>query len=163
MTEIRARILFIDDDELILSALRRTMRKEPFACFFTSDPEMAMQIVKAEKIDIVVSDHSMPGMTGIEFFALLVRLHKNVMRVMMTGQADRATTVRAINDGQVHRFLDKPWNDDELKAILSDLAQQVRVRELEARAATPERNTARMKSVHKDASGAIVIDENGEP
>ncbi len=162
MTETRARILFIDDDELILSALRRTLRKEPFECFFSNDPEMAMRIVKDERIDIVVSDHSMPGMTGIEFFALLVRLHKHVMRVMMTGQADRATTVRAINDGQVHRFIDKPWNDDELKAVLADLAQQVRVRELEARGNEDRRPSARFKTVQKDAKGAIVLDDKGD-
>ncbi|MBM4281969.1 MAG: response regulator [Deltaproteobacteria bacterium] len=162
MTETRARILFIDDDELILNALRRTLRKEPFECFFSNDPEMAMRIVKDERIDIVVSDHSMPGMTGIEFFALLVRLHKHVMRVMMTGQADRATTVRAINDGQVHRFIDKPWNDDEIKAMLADLAQQVRAREFEARAADGRRPSARFKTVQKDAKGTIVIDDQGE-
>jgi DNA-binding NtrC family response regulator len=162
MTEARARILFIDDDELILSALRRTLRKEPYECFFSNDPEMAMRIVKDEKIEIVVSDHSMPGMTGIEFFALLVRLHKDVMRVMMTGQSDRATTVRAINDGQVHRFIDKPWNDDELKAVLADLAQQLRAKELEARSAQAGRSSIRFKTVQKDASGAIVIDDSGE-
>ena len=162
MTETRARILFIDDDELILSALRRTLRKEPFECFFSNDPEMAMRIVKDERIDIVVSDHSMPGMTGIEFFALLVRLHKHVMRVMMTGQADRATTVRAINDGQVHRFIDKPWNDDDLKHVLATLAQDVRARELEQRAAQTGRTSIKFKTVQKDATGAIIIDGSGE-
>jgi response regulator RpfG family c-di-GMP phosphodiesterase len=162
MTEIRARILFIDDDELILSALRRTLRKEPYECFFSNDPEMAMRIVKEEKIDIVVSDHSMPGMTGIEFFALLVRLHKDVMRVMMTGQSDRSTTVRAINDGQVHRFLDKPWNDEELKAVLADLAQQVRARDIDSRSAQAGRASIRFKTVQKDSSGAIVIDDQGD-
>jgi response regulator RpfG family c-di-GMP phosphodiesterase len=162
MTEIRARILFIDDDELILSALRRTLRKEPYECFFSNDPEMAMRIVKEEKIDIVVSDHSMPGMTGIEFFALLVRLHKDVLRVMMTGQSDRSTTVRAINDGQVHRFLDKPWNDEELKAVLADLAQQVRARDIDSRSAQAGRASIRFKTVQKDSSGAIVIDDQGD-
>ena len=156
--ENRARILFIDDDELILSALRRSLRKEPYELFFSNDPELAMSIVKDERIDIVVSDHSMPGMTGVEFFSLLHRLHKDVLRVMMTGQADRATTVRAINDGHVHRFIDKPWNDDELKAILVDLAQQVRARELEGRAAQAGRSSIRFKTVQKDASGAIIID-----
>jgi DNA-binding NtrC family response regulator len=163
MEERRVRILFIDDDELILSALRRTLRKEPYELFFSSDPEMAMSTVKDERIDIVVSDHSMPGMTGIEFFALLVRLHKDVFRVMMTGQGDRATTVRAINDGQVHRFLDKPWNDDELKAVLTDLSLQVRAREREQRAGQPAARTSpRFKTVQKDATGAIVIDGSGE-
>jgi response regulator RpfG family c-di-GMP phosphodiesterase len=123
---------------------------------------MAMRIVKEEKIDIVVIEHSMPGMTGIEFFALLVRLHKDVMRVMMTGQSDRSTTVRAINDGQVHRFLDKPWNDEELKAVLADLAQQVRARDIDSRSAQAGRASIRFKTVQKDSSGAIVIDDQGD-
>ncbi len=153
------KILFVDDEQLILNALKRTLRREGFELFFTADPLEVQKLVGEHRIDIVVSDHMMPQMTGVEVLALVRRLHPNTTRIMMTGQADRQATIRAINEGNIHRFIEKPWDDNELKNVLHEAARSILVRR--AASAGPDVAIA-SKSFHRtilrDARGAIVLD-----
>jgi CheY-like chemotaxis protein len=159
--EERVRVLFVDDDELVLATLRRLFSREPYELFFANNGKTALQLVGQHRIDIVVCDQRMPGMTGVEFFEELFQKHRHVMRVMLSGVGspplppappagaatkpsappvpalDLATKSKlsaaktqlknqAYNDGQVHRFLEKPWNDAELRAVVADMAAIVR-------------------------------------
>lgn len=126
MEENRLRVLFVDDEQLILSALRRSLRREGFELFFTTDPNAAASLVAEHRIDVVVCDYMMPAMSGVEVLALIGRLHQKVFRFMITGQADREATVRAINEGSIQRFIEKPWNDAELKRLLHEVARNRR-------------------------------------
>jgi response regulator RpfG family c-di-GMP phosphodiesterase len=145
------RILFIDDELLILSALRRSLRKEGHELFFTPDPQAAAGIVGKENIDIVVSDYQMPGMTGVDVLSLIARLHRHTTRIMMTGQADRQATIRAINEGCIHRFIEKPWDDAELKRVLLEAARQIQLQ----RAIAAQNDPA--GKVLRDRDGAILV------
>ncbi len=151
------RILFVDDEQSVLNALKRSMRKEGYKLLLTTDVEDALRLIGAESVDVVVSDHLMPAMTGIEFLALAARLHPNVIRIMLTGQADVDMAIRAINEGQVNRFLTKPWDDAQLKFVLRDAAREVEVR----RKATPKAPpmVPKPSSIRRDSTGAIVIDD----
>lgn len=151
------RILFVDDEQSVLNALKRSMRKEGYKLLLTTDVEDALRLIGAESVDVVVSDHLMPSMTGIEFLALASRLHPNVIRIMLTGQADVDMAIRAINEGQVNRFLTKPWDDAQLKFVLRDAAREVEVR----RKATPKAAplVSKPSSIRRDSTGAIVIDD----
>ncbi len=140
------RILFVDDEQLILSALRRTLRNEGFELYFTTDPLSAPRMIAEHRIDVIVSDHMMPDMSGVELLALVRSLHRNVVRVMMTGQADLSATIRAVNEGAVHRFLEKPWDDAQLKRVLHEIERTrdrtsaaAPVASLAPRAPVPER------------------------
>lgn len=119
------RILFVDDEELILKALRRSLQREGYELFFSPRPAEAIELVGAHKVDIVVSDYMMPGMNGVEVLARLRELHPSVVRIMMTGQADRDATLRAIREGNIHRYIEKPWDDAALKSILKDTARDI--------------------------------------
>lgn len=154
MSTSQTRFLFIDDEDLVLNALKRTLRKEPFEIEFTNDPESAFRLVAEHSIDVVISDQSMPNMTGVEFFSILRRLHENVVRVMMSGQSDRDTTLRAINEGQVNRFIEKPWSNDDLRQILVEIDREVQQKRRHGRpvAAAPTRAT-----ILKDATGAVIL------
>ncbi len=152
------KILFVDDEQLILSALRRALRREGFELYFTADPNAAARLVGEHQIDIVVSDYMMPELSGVEVLALIGRLHHNTTRIMMTGQADRDATIRAINEGNIHRFIEKPWDDVELKRILHDVARSTQVR----RASEPKSSEGRAhRTLVRDGSGAIVIKAAG--
>lgn len=118
------RILFLDDDTLVLNALRRTLRKEPFELHFTESPDIAFELVASHSIDVVVSDYSMPTMSGAIFFAELARRHPHVRRVLMTGQSDKAVTASAQVMGQVEVILEKPWNNQELIQALRAFDQR---------------------------------------
>ncbi len=122
------RLLLVDDEPSVVNALRRSLRREGYQIFTTTDPEEGMRLVGQEKIDIIISDHLMPQMTGLEFFTLVSRLHAHVVRIVLTGQADVDMAIRAINEGHVHRFLTKPWEDDELKHILRETARELSIK-----------------------------------
>lgn len=162
------KILFLDDETLILNALRRSMRREGFELFFSSDPFEAVKLIGEHKIDIIVSDHMMPQMTGVEVLALVRRLHPHCTRIMMTGQADRDATIRAINEGNIHRFLEKPWDDAMLKSVLHEVARSITVQRAVAEAAQLAQQQATAagiappaprfhKTIMRDATGAIVL------
>ncbi|HEY4220925.1 MAG TPA: response regulator [Myxococcota bacterium] len=157
------KILFVDDEQLILNALKRTLRREGFELFFTSDPFEVQKLVGQHRVDVVVSDHMMPQMTGVEVLALVRRLHPHTLRIMMTGQADRDATIRAINEGNINRFIEKPWDDTMLKNVLHEAARSIMVQ----RAANAQPDVAAaVKTFHRtilrDATGAIVIHGVGE-
>jgi len=156
MTQLPIKILFIDDDELILNAFRRALRQDGYELHFTTDPETAFRLVKELGIDIVVADHTMPEMTGIEFFAILRRLHEGVRRVMITGQGGRDITIEAINTARVERFLEKPWKNNDLRDVLRALESDIRARR---RAGLAQKEPVRAGSIMKDATGAVVLQE----
>lgn len=150
------RILFVDDETLVLNALKRALRNDGHLVFFTDDPETAFRIVAAENIDIVVTDQSMPNMTGTEFLSILSRLHESVVRVMLTGQADRETALAAVNEGHIHRFLEKPWDNEKLRAVLKELAAEVQIARNRARAATAFARPG-PATIARDERGAVVL------
>lgn len=169
MTSSRGSILFLDDEESILSALRRTLRKEGYTLHFCSTPKQAFDVLEREEIDLVFSDHLMPEMTGLEFIETVKELWPKAMRCILTGQADMELVVNAINKGNVHRFMVKPWNNLELKVVISQLFGQINllkanqelndvVEEQRNRIKHLEHEHPGISAVERDASGAIVVD-----
>jgi len=113
-----ARILFVDDEPNVLSALRRLFRREGYDLTFSDGTEDALRVLSEQEVDLVVSDYRMPGMTGIEFLKIVREKYPDVMRVVLSGYADIETITAAINEGQIYRFISKPWNDEELKVTV---------------------------------------------
>jgi len=175
MTDIagpKPRILFLDDEQPILNALKRSLRKENFELFFSTEPEEALQRLGSDNIDIVVSDHLMPHMTGIEFFTLASRLHPNIYRIILTGQADVNVAMKAINEGHVNLFLTKPWDDEELRNALLKASREIQIRKLTQNESQQEptnditepenyehKEPIASPSIHKDETGTIVLDD----
>lgn len=112
------KILFVDDEPNILQGLRRMLRsmRHDFAMFFAEEGKKALEIMEEEDIDVVVSDMRMPGMDGAELLTEIRNRHPHTIRIMLTGQADEESTIRAI--GIVHQFLSKPCDPDKLKKII---------------------------------------------
>ena len=149
------KVLFVDDDALILNALKRSLSREGFEIHTTLEPNDAVKLIVEHGIDVIVSDYMMPQLTGIELLSLVRALQPRVTRIMLTGQADRAATIRAINEGAVSRYIEKPWDDASLKRILHEIE-----RERQVVASTQEGSAPpRLRSVLKDKSGAIIIPE----
>src|SRR5690349_8927459 len=112
------KILIVDDEENVCNALRRSLRKEGYELFFANEPAKGLELLKTTPVDLVLSDHLMPNMTGLEFLKLVRDRYPNCMRMMLTGHADMQTAIAAINQGEIYRFLTKPWDDTELKVTL---------------------------------------------
>ncbi len=113
-------ILLLDDEENILNALNRTLRREGYRIMTSTSGPEGLSIIEKEKITLVLSDHRMPGMDGVEFLSEVRKRSPDTIRMMLTGYADMKSVVEAINRGEVYRFITKPWNDEEIRLILMD-------------------------------------------
>ena len=125
-----ASVLLVDDEENILSSLRRVLRGQPYSVQIANGGEQALEILRKQPVDLVISDARMPGMDGATLLAEVQKQWPKTMRILLTGYADISTTIRAINQGQIYRYISKPWVDDELRLTIQQaLAYQHSERE----------------------------------
>ncbi len=114
----RSKILIVDDEENILSALKRLFRNEDYEILTAQSGEEALSTLEQQPVDLIISDLKMPNMNGIEFLAKAKERSPGPLRIMLTGHADLKSVIEAIDRGEVYRFLLKPWNNDELKMTI---------------------------------------------
>jgi DNA-binding NtrC family response regulator len=166
---IQRTILVVDDEEQILRALKRSLSREGFKVHPFSRPADALAALKEIKPEIVLSDHLMPEMTGLEFLKIVRNRAPDTCRIMLTGHAEMQTAIDAINLGEIYRFLLKPWDDVELSVALSlglerlDLERENRklaamVRLQQMRLDAIDREHPGITHVRRDADGAILLD-----
>ncbi|MBS7660778.1 response regulator [Pseudomonas lalucatii] len=113
-----ATLLLVDDEENILKSLRRLLRQEPYEILMADGAGQALQLLEAHRVDLVISDARMPGMDGASLLSEVQQRWPECMRILLTGHADIGTTIKAINQGQIFRYISKPWDDDELRLII---------------------------------------------
>ncbi len=118
MANDRASIMFVDDEEHVLFALRRLLLDEPYEIRTVCDPQVALKEILNDPPIVVVADYQMPQMLGTEFLARVKKVNTSVVRIILTGRPDIQAVLSAVNDGHVYRFILKPWDDDELKMAL---------------------------------------------
>jgi serine/threonine-protein kinase len=114
-----ARVLFVDDEERILTALRSVFRSSYHVFTATNGPE-ALEFVKKFKPHVIVSDQRMPDMLGVELLRQAKEVAPNALRILLTGYSDLAAIVGSINDGEVFRFISKPWDNQEIRKIMAE-------------------------------------------
>lgn len=114
------RVLAVDDEPNILSALRRTLRARGFEVITAEDGPPALEVLRRETVDAIVSDMRMPLMNGADFLREARSIAPGAVRILLTGYSDMASTVRAVNEGEVLRYLSKPWDDRELEQALRE-------------------------------------------
>lgn len=115
----KARLLFVDDEERILNALRSIFRRD-YHVFTAANGAEAMEFVTKFKPQVVVSDQRMREMTGIELLRRVRETSPNTVRILLTGYSDLAAIVGSINDGEVFRYISKPWDNDEIQKIVAE-------------------------------------------
>lgn len=116
--DMRPCILFVDDEERVVNQLRIIFRQD-YEVHTATSGAAALQIMQSTQIDVVVSDQRMPGMTGIEFLDQVRRLQPSAMRLLLTGYSDLAAIVGSVNEGEVFRFINKPWDHAEIQEIIA--------------------------------------------
>lgn len=118
------RILFVDDEENVLKALQRIFRRENYTLLTASSGGEALDLLQNEPVQVVISDHRMPGMTGADLLRKIKELYPQTIRIMLTGHADVNAIMGAVNEGAVYKFITKPWNDDDLRLTVSLALEQ---------------------------------------
>ncbi len=117
----KAKLLFVDDEERILTALRSVFRTNYNVFTASSGPE-AMEFLKRFRPHVVISDQRMPEMTGVEFLRQVSDFAPHTVRILLTGYSDLASIVGSINEGEVFRFISKPWDNAEIQKTIGEAA-----------------------------------------
>lgn len=134
MSTQAARILFVDDEERIVRSLAM-MFKAGFQVLSTTDPDEALEMLRAQHVHVLVSDQRMPKMLGVDLLRRARELSPNTMRLLLTGYSDLAAIVGSINEGEIFRYINKPWDPTDLRTTLTRAAEIGL--QLEAAAAQP--------------------------
>jgi DNA-binding NtrC family response regulator len=118
-------ILLVEDDTFVLSALTTTLEAEGFDVVPCSSPIEALRLIARREFSVIVSDHRMPGMTGLAFFAECRKVCPSTPRILLTAVLELSTVMAAINSGgEICRFMSKPWRREELVAAVRGAAQK---------------------------------------
>jgi DNA-binding NtrC family response regulator len=121
----RPRLLFVDDEQRVLNSMRIMFRRQ-FELFLASHGAEALDIVRDKDIDVIVADHRMPKMTGVEVLSKVRALSPRTVRILLTGYADLDAVEGSINDSEVFRFLTKPCAPQQLRETIELAAKLAR-------------------------------------
>ncbi len=113
----KARLLLVDDEERILTALKSLFR-DRYHVFTTTDGNKALDFIRKHFMHVIISDQRMPAMLGVDLLRQSREISPRSVRVLLTGYSDLAAIVGSINDGEVYRFISKPWDNRELQTIV---------------------------------------------
>jgi len=117
-TESPATVLCVDDEPNILAALRRLLCSQGYGVVTAAGGTEALGLLANEAVDVVISDMRMPEMDGACLLARVARSWPDTMRILLTGYADLTSTIAAINEGSIYRYISKPWEDNDLLVAL---------------------------------------------
>ena len=145
-------LLAVDDEPNILAALRRLFRTTGWRILTAGHADEALELLATEPVNAVLSDMRMPGMDGVQLLERVAQGWPDAARLLLTGQADLRSTIDAINRGQLHRYITKPWNDDELVLTLRQVAER---QQLEAEKHALERLTQQQNDELKALNASL--------
>lgn len=139
-----ATLLLVDDEVNVLKSLMRLLHAHNYRLLMAASGAEALALMAREPVDLVISDMRMPHMDGAELLSKIRQQWPDTMRLLLTGHADMTQTVAAINQGEIYRYIAKPWHDDELLLIVAQALEQQKLKRENARLQqlTAEQNDA---------------------
>ncbi len=116
-------ILFVDDEPFVLVSFRQVFRREPYTVLTAKNAKEALDLLAQQPVAVLITDHRMPGMTGIQLLREVKHLYPDIFRVLISGQVDEAEFRKATDEGDVQRMIYKPWDVDELQSTLREILE----------------------------------------
>ena len=149
---LKPRVLFVDDEERILNAVRALFRQD-YEVTTATGGEAGLAAIQELDFHVIVSDQRMPGVTGVELLRQARTLMPNAVRILLTGYTDLAALVGSINQGEIFKFVMKPWDNDDLRKAVADA---VRIG-LDLAATAPAPNQPPPKAEHPRSAGSLLV------
>ncbi|HOJ13067.1 MAG TPA: response regulator [Deltaproteobacteria bacterium] len=123
-----ARILCVDDEPNVLSAIRRVFIDEDYEVLTATSVEDGLRILsEVQPVQVVIADYRMPGINGVDFLKEVCRRWPDSVRIVLSGYADTAAVVDAVNEAGIYKFMAKPWNDRDLKHTVHNAVEHYRL------------------------------------
>jgi DNA-binding NtrC family response regulator len=121
-------VMIVDDEEMVLASIRTLLLLDgEYEVRSFSNPLEAVQCLLEETVDVTVSDYLMPEMNGIQLLAQAKQLQPEATRVLLTGHADKASAIRAINEVSLFQYLEKPWDNAQLLLVIQTAVERARL------------------------------------
>src|SRR5665213_3541488 len=117
-------ILIVDDEEIVLVALRDTLLREGYKVVASPHAVHALSILQEQQFSVVITDQQMPLVTGLEFLAQVKQIQPDATRILITAVLSLSTVIDAINKGEIYRFVVKPWLREELLVTVKNAVQR---------------------------------------
>lgn len=121
------RLLLVDDEPNIISALKRLLRPDQYQIHTANSGQEGLELLARQAVDVIVSDQRMPGMLGADFLRKARQLYPDTIRIMLSGYTELQSVTDAVNEGAIYKFLTKPWEDEQLRA---QIAEAFRLKEI---------------------------------
>lgn len=128
-------LLLLDDEENILRALSRVLRRDGYKVLMATRPQDAFELLASHDVQVIISDQRMPEMSGTEFLSRVKDLYPQTVRIVLSGYTDLKSVTEAVNQGAIYKFLSKPWEDEALRKEIAQVfvhAQRSRTRPTES-------------------------------
>lgn len=149
-------VLAVDDEPNIVSALRRTLRSRGFTVHTALSGAEGLRALEAQPVDAIISDMRMPEMTGAQFLQAARARMPEAVRILLTGYSDITSTIEAVNNGEIFRYLSKPWDDDVLLSVLHDGLERKRLaRERDQLLALTREQNLQLQSHAEELEGKV--------
>lgn len=145
-------ILLVDDEEMVLTSIDSFLNLETNynVVTFTS-AKQALEYVKKNSIDLVISDYVMPEMDGITFLANVREINPEIPRIILTGYADKENAIKAINEVGLFQYIEKPWDNDDLKIIIRNgIEKKQLMKKLQQKMDEFNRTHEDLQSLHRE-------------
>lgn len=121
-------VLCVDDDEIVLRSLSRLFKTQQLTVLTSDSPIDALKLIKQYEFDVIISDMRMPKMNGAELFQQAQKLAPDTQRILLTGYADIEITLAAVNQGKIHGYIQKPWQNDLLLRSITDSIEKYQLK-----------------------------------
>lgn len=128
VTTMPMTVLCVDDEPNILKSMKRLLYKQDFQLLLAESGEKALALMQQQDVHLIVSDMKMPAMSGAELLEKVANTYPDCYRILLTGYSDMESTVYAVNKGKIHRYLQKPWNNEEIISAIDEGLEQVKLK-----------------------------------
>jgi len=121
-------ILYVDDEINNLNSFKAAFRRD-FNVLLASSGQEGLAILEANTIHVIITDQRMPEMTGVDFLIEVLKKYTEPIRILLTGYTDINAVIDAVNKGHIYYYLNKPWDEQQLKIIIKNAYEIFRLRE----------------------------------
>jgi DNA-binding NtrC family response regulator len=151
-TDEKPTVVLVDDEEMVLTSLSSFLDLETdYEVKTFTSAEEALEFVKDNAVDLVISDYLMPEMDGISFLAKVRDIKPEIPRIILTGYADKENAIKAINEVGLYQYIEKPWDNDDLLIILRNgLEKQKLMKRLQEKIEQINKAYAELQGIHSE-------------
>lgn len=167
MSITRPCVLCVDDEPRILFALKALLRSQ-YEVLTANDGAAALEIMRQRPVNVLISDQRMPNMTGVEVLREAKHIQPQAIRLLLTGYSDLNAIIASINEGEIFRFINKPWINEELRAIVAQAVSAAGIEQLlpdemePASASRPADGRPQAAPIPPSGAGVLLLDHNAQ-